>query len=99
RIAALAPIVARARDAGDSVAIGILREAANELWLAADSVASRLDMRGTAFPLVLSGGVFRAVPWFGEELERQLKAVAPGSRVLRLNEEPALGAVSLALEE
>jgi N-acetylglucosamine kinase-like BadF-type ATPase len=99
RVATLGPLVGRARDAGDQVAARILDEAANELWLAADAVAERLKMRATAFPLVVSGGVFRGIPWLADELERRLKTASPGARVTRLSTEPALGAVSLALQE
>ena len=49
--------------------------------------------------LPLSGGIFRAVPWLGDDLPRRLPVVAPASRTLVLQEEPALGAVHLALAE
>src|SRR5262249_62306244 len=62
-IAALAPLVQQAHDAGDAVASGILERAARELIAAAASVISRLGMRGDAFPTVLAGGIFQAVPW------------------------------------
>src|SRR6185503_2735879 len=58
-VAALGPIVQRARDEGDAVAIRILEEAAEELVIAARSVATALEMRGDAFTFVLAGGVFR----------------------------------------
>jgi hypothetical protein len=54
-------------------------------------------MRGDAFPYILAGGVFRVVPWLVEELERRLVEVAPRCQVRLLAEEPAVGAVSLAL--
>ena len=98
-VATLGPIVQRARDRGDAVAAQILERAAEELVLAAQSVASRLEMRGDAFPFILAGGVFRVVPWLVEELERRLVEVAPRCQVRLLAEEPAVGAVSLALAE
>src|SRR5205814_2143843 len=49
-LAALGPAVQQAHDQGDAVATEILERAAEELVLAARSVASRLDMRGEAFP-------------------------------------------------
>jgi N-acetylglucosamine kinase-like BadF-type ATPase len=98
-VATLGPVVQKARDAGDAVAAELLARAAEELTLAAASVASRLEMRGDAFPIVLSGGVFRAVPWLVEDLERRLAEVAPRCVVRMLADEPAVGAVSLALEE
>ena len=51
------------------------------------------------FPFVLSGGIFRAVPWLEEELSRRLPLASPRSRTMLLNVEPARGAVRLALAE
>ena len=45
------------------------------------------------------GGIFRAVPWLKEELTRRLPLAAPRSRTILLNDEPAGGAVRLALAE
>ncbi|HEY7056356.1 MAG TPA: BadF/BadG/BcrA/BcrD ATPase family protein, partial [Vicinamibacterales bacterium] len=88
-IAALAQCVHTAFKDGDSVAIGILRGSADELESSALSVARRLDLVGTAFPFVLAGGMFKAVPWLYEELERRLPLASPSSRILRLDVEPA----------
>ena len=98
-IAALAQCVQGAFSDGDAVAIGILRSAADQLESAAMSVARRLELIGSEFPFVLSGGIFRAVPWLEEELTRRLPMAAPRSRTILLNEEPAGGAVRLALAE
>ena len=62
-VAALGPIAQRAAAQGDAVALRILERAAEELVLAARSVATRLEMRGDAFTFYLAGGVFRVVPW------------------------------------
>ena len=98
-VAALGPIVLGASQRGDAVATRILERAADELVLAAGSVASKLEMRGDAFPFILAGGVFRVVGWLAEELSRRLVEVAPRSEVRLLDEEPAAGAVRLALAE
>jgi N-acetylglucosamine kinase-like BadF-type ATPase len=98
-VAALGPIVQQASDLGDAVASGILERAADELVLAARSVATRLEMRGDEFAFVLAGGVFRVVPWLGYEVTRRLVEVAPRSHVRLLEQEPASGAVGLALAE
>jgi len=98
-VATLGPIVQRAGSDGDAVAMQILERAAEELVFAAGSVASRLEMRGDAFPFVLAGGMFRVVPWLGDELGRRLMEVAPRAEVRPLVQEPAVGAVSLALAE
>src|SRR5476649_1285631 len=98
-VAALGPITQRVAAQGDAVAVRILERAADELVLAARSVATRLEMRGDAFTFYLAGGVFQVVPWLAEELPRRLVEVAPRSQVQLLHKEPAAGAVSLALAE
>jgi N-acetylglucosamine kinase-like BadF-type ATPase len=98
-IASLAQCVQGAFSDGDAVAIGILRSAADQLESSALSVARRLELVGSDFPFVLSGGIYRAVPWLEEELTRRLQLASPRSRTMLLNEEPARGAVRLALAE
>ena len=98
-VAALGPLVQRASEEGDAVATRILERAADELVLAARSVATRLEMRGDAFDFVLAGGVFAVVPWLGYEAARRLIEVAPRCQVRLLEQEPAIGAVCLALAE
>jgi glucosamine kinase len=98
-VAALGPIVQRVAGHGDAVARRILEQAADELMLAAGSVASQLAMRGDAFTFHLAGGVFPVVPWLADELSRRLVEVAPRCRVELLEAEPAIGAVWLALAE
>lgn len=98
-VAALGPLVQQVADQGDAVASRILERAAEELVLAARSVAARLEMRGAAFSFYLAGGMFRVLPWLVEELPRRLAEVAPRSQVERLDKEPATGAVWLALAE
>ena len=96
-IASLAQCVQGAFSDGDGVAIGILRSAADQLESSGMSVARRLDLVGSEFPFVLSGGMFRAVPWLEEELSRRLPLASPKSRTVPLTVEPATGAVRLAL--
>ena len=98
-VGALGPIVQRVAEEGDAVARRILERAAEELVLAARSVTTRLEMRGDSFTFYLAGGVFQGVPSLGEELTRRLVEVAPRSQVQTLTEQPAVGAVWLALAE
>jgi N-acetylglucosamine kinase-like BadF-type ATPase len=95
----LAPLVQSAADEGDVVARQILQSAAEELVIAAQSVAMRLEMRGTAFPLVLAGGLMRSLPTLRAEVLARIVEVAPRSQPLLLEDEPAIGAVHLALAE
>src|SRR6478736_6740282 len=98
-VAALGPIVQRVAEQGDAVGTRILERAADELVLGARSVTTRLEMRGDEFTFLLAGGVFRVVPWLADELPRRLVEVAPRCQVQQLDEEPAVGAVWLALAE
>ena len=98
-IAAVAKYVQHARDEGDVVATGILNRAADELVTAAAAVMSRLDLTEQPFTFVLAGGMFHAVPWLCDQMQFLLPTLAKQSKVIRLNQEPALGAVRLALAE
>ena len=98
-IGSLAQCVEAAFREGDAAAIGILRAAANELEASGMTVARRLGLIGEPFTFVLSGGIFRAVPWLREELERRLPVAAPRSTTRLLEREPASGAVAFALQE
>lgn len=98
-IARCARAVEQAREAGDAVAIEIAALAADELLTAARSVIRQLDLSAAEFPIVLAGGAFQAVPWLQAALMQRLPDVAPGCRISALSEDPALGAVRLALAE
>lgn len=98
-VAALCAVVDAARADGDPEAVAILREAADELMVAARSVVRRLDLQRERFPFVLAGGAFRGAPWLADEVGRRLTELAPLASILRLETEPALGAVHLALAE
>ena len=98
-IASLARVVDRAREDGDPVAIDIFSQAADELTVAASSVITRLEMRGEPFPLLLAGGVLRESSWLASEVRRRMAEVAPRAMVSLLTNEPAIGAVRLAIAE
>jgi N-acetylglucosamine kinase-like BadF-type ATPase len=99
RVASVANSVQAACDDGDVVAREIVDRACDELVNAAGSVAERLAMRGSVFPLVLAGGVLRGLPVLREQLLARLPDVAPRSQPSLLTEEPAVGAVRLAMAE
>jgi N-acetylglucosamine kinase-like BadF-type ATPase len=96
-VAALATHVQLALEEGDAIATAILDRGAKELVAAAASVTSQLKLTGDDFAFVLAGGMFKAVPWLRQEVMRLLPAIAPRSRALLLEAEPALGAIRLAL--
>jgi N-acetylglucosamine kinase-like BadF-type ATPase len=98
-IAGLAKYVQQSRDEGDEVASSILTRAADELLAAATAVMMRLELGEQQFSFVLAGGMFQALSSLCEQLELRLPALAPKSRTFRLQPEPALGAVQLAVAE
>lgn len=95
RVARLAGLVEEAAADGDEAADDLLDQAADHLARAARSVARQLTFP-EPFPLVLSGGVFRACPSLAGRLEGCLDLA--DARVVRLEVEPATGAVRLARE-
>ncbi len=68
-----------------------------ELVSSAASVVARLRLENEPFTFVLSGGIFRAVPWMREQLTARLPRVARTAEIRHLAVEPAEGAVRLAL--
>jgi N-acetylglucosamine kinase-like BadF-type ATPase len=96
-IAALASEVQEAFAEGDAVAAGILEVGVRELVSSAASVVSRLHLEQEDFAFVLSGGIFRAVPWMREQLTARLPRVSRDTDIRHLAVEPAEGAVRLAL--
>jgi N-acetylglucosamine kinase-like BadF-type ATPase len=98
-VAAFSAEVEAERASGDTVAAGILAEAATELVAAASSVVIRLGMYEEAFEFVLAGGAFAGVPFLRDQVRPRLSALAPRSRAQSLQVEPAPGAVRLALAE
>ena len=95
-VATFSSQVEHAAQAGDAVAQRILADAAAELVLAAKTVVQRLRLEEAGYDVVLSGGTFRALPSLEASVREALSG--GGARVFRLEEEPAMGAVKLALE-
>jgi N-acetylglucosamine kinase-like BadF-type ATPase len=97
-IASLAAVVNRAAEAGDGVALEILRDAGSELALTLHAVVRRLglDANSAATPCALAGSVLTrsslTARFLLEAAERRGLRLAPVTRV----EEPVLGAVRLA---
>ena len=97
QVAMFAVRVEAAARSGDAVALEILASAADELVAAARSVIARLALSSAPYDVVLSGGTFAALPGLTESVRARL-AAAP-ARVHQLGEDPAAGAVRLAVEE
>jgi N-acetylglucosamine kinase-like BadF-type ATPase len=97
-VAALAPLVQSAADRGDPAAQSIIDEAIREFVRGVESVIGRLGMAGERFRLVLSGGLWKAVPVLKQDLAGIVPKIAPWAEVHELTVEPARGAVAMALE-
>jgi len=94
-IAALGAVVQAAAEEGDGIARQIIETGALELAAAAVSVATRLAL--DACPVVLSGGMFRAVPRLQTSVSLRVRQALPHATIQPLAVEPALGAVRFAL--
>ncbi len=97
QVAMFAIRVEAAAGNGDAVARAILAKASDELVAAARSVIARLSLSSAPYDVVLSGGTFAALPGLTESVRAEL--AAEPARVHQLAEEPAVGAVRLALGE
>jgi N-acetylglucosamine kinase-like BadF-type ATPase len=98
-IASAAACVQSAADTGDATALRIIELGATELAMSAESVTRRLGLTLGRFVFVLAGGIFRVVPRLASQLRTELSRLAPLATCRLLEEEPALGAVHLALQE
>ena len=96
RVSRLVPVIQQAFEEGDVIASQIIDEAAHHLAGAAQAVAGRLVFDDRAL-VILVGGAFRASPSLEARTEQLLRS--DGHRVTRLDSEPALGAVTLALDQ
>ncbi|MGL5196090.1 MAG: N-acetylglucosamine kinase [Chroococcales cyanobacterium] len=97
-IAALSPLVDGAAAAGDAIATQILEDAAAELALMTQTVASALFTPDQAFEVVTIGGVWRSVCHLGDRFRDSLCTHFPRVQVISPRHEPAYGAGLLALE-
>ena len=96
-LAALAPVVLDAAEAGDPVAEDIVRDAAGELASAAAAAARQLNL-GSAFPVALAGGLLVASPGYRDRFLAALTERGLTVGPVALVTEPAEGAVRLALD-
>jgi N-acetylglucosamine kinase len=96
-IAALAPLVGEAADAGDAVAVGIIDSAAEELVEAVRAVMGAIFQAGEGVEVVTAGGGWRISGLLRERFAAKLAAIAPAAEVIWPRYEPAKGAGLLAL--
>jgi N-acetylglucosamine kinase-like BadF-type ATPase len=91
----VASLVEDVANEGDAWAQALIDTGAAELSLAARAVCDRLSLPDG--PVILAGGIFRAVPRLRAGMINALTTHQPGIVVRALTNEPAAGAVSLAL--
>ena len=96
RVADLASLVETASAAGDESAETLIDQAAKHLASAARAVDNHLKFPDR-YPIVLAGGAFKACPSLSPRVETLLDDL-PHGEVRLLGVEPAVGAVTLALE-
>jgi N-acetylglucosamine kinase-like BadF-type ATPase len=96
RVADLASLVETASAEGDEAAETLMDQAAKHLASAARAVGNHLSFPDR-YPIVLSGGAFKACPSLTPRVATLLDDL-PEAEVRLLTVEPAVGAVTLALE-
>ncbi len=97
-VAALAPVVFAAAEAGDRIARDILAGAVATLAADGAACAARLAAAPAPVQFVLSGSVLVRQPAFAKSVAAALRRARPGSVVTVLERESAWGAVVLARE-
>jgi N-acetylmuramic acid 6-phosphate etherase len=95
-LAGLAPLVLEAAETEDPVAANIVNEAARALAATAAGVVRKLGLAPDA-PLALAGGVLRASTSYRQRVLQALAALGVHPNPVTSVEEPAEGAVRLAL--
>jgi N-acetylglucosamine kinase-like BadF-type ATPase len=93
-----APLVFRAAEGGDAVAREIIRWAGCELGELAKAVMRQLDFQDLEFNVVLVGSMYDGGPALIDEMSETIHAFAPRAKLVRLYDQPVLGAVILGME-
>lgn len=94
----LTPILLDEADGGDAVALRVVREHGAALGNIALAAARKVGLEGTAFPLVLAGGVFRHPTTVLEDaIVARVRETSPHIRPIRSQAEPVLGVLLQAL--
>ena len=95
----LTPVLFAAAQAGDAVAVDVVDQQAEEVFLMARSALTRLDLLGSDAELVLGGGVLAARhPLLAEGVESRVKRVAPAVELKYAEMPPVAGAALLGLD-
>ena len=93
-----APLVFQIAEAGDSVAVDVIRWAGHELASLALGVCRQLGFEDRAFEIVLVGSMVNGGRLLLDPLREAVHAVAPGACFVRLTAPPVVGAVLLGMQ-
>lgn len=96
----VAKLLFQAANQGDAVAKNILRMQGEELGVTAQAVIKRLGMESESFDVVLAGSIVTRGEgdYIHAYIEQAVKGIAPGAELAKLQVEPVIGAVWLAVE-
>jgi N-acetylglucosamine kinase-like BadF-type ATPase len=97
--ASAAPLVFKAAEEGDVVAIEIVLWAGHELGSLAVGVIRQLNFEALVFDAVLIGSLFRTSPLLRQAMRQTVHAAAPGARFVTLDLPAAVGGVLLGMEQ
>jgi N-acetylglucosamine kinase-like BadF-type ATPase len=98
RLGTLTPILLDEAHAGDTVALGVVREHAALLGDIGLAAARQVGLEGSAFALVLAGGIFRHPTTVLEEaIVARMRTTSPEIRPIRSPAEPIVGVLAEAL--
>ncbi len=98
-IASIAPLVSKAAEARDEVAVEILKDSARELALCTISVIKGLRMENDKFTVAISGSVFNAGDIIIKPFKEYIASVSMSANIINPMFSPVIGAVLLALQE
>lgn len=98
KIAGFARCVIETAKNGDQVAIQILKEAAEELAIAASAVIRKLRMEKQKFPIGIVGGIFNAGNLIIDPFLAFVHKIAPKAYITKPQFSPAKAAAIMALE-
>jgi len=95
-----AKLVFQAASCGDIVAQGILRHQGEELGQSAGAVIRKLKMDNEDFDVVLAGSILTRgrSEIIHSCIHSAIQDIAPGAKLVKLNVEPVIGAVWMAME-
>lgn len=96
-LAGLAEVVMETAEAGDEVAVRVVRDAASHLAAHVRAVVKRLDMDPRHIPLALAGGLLAHAGWLRDGLIEELENSGHVPAPVNIVPEPVEGAVLLAV--